>query len=110
MSETQKSAAPVFTEEEVDMCLAEAAGNRQSFLHSKDFTYDSEDEELIEAAKKWDDLALKIAELAGLKESSKQCSECDNGIKWGDACLACLGTGLWPPMRNGERVYPKLRG
>lgn len=104
-----EAAAEPFLEDEVDLCLRSAASIRGSCLHPDDLRYDAEYEEQIKEAKMWDDLALKIARHVALEEFEKQCSSCDEGIKHGSKCLSCLGTGLWPPTDDGERIYPELR-
>lgn len=102
--------APKFTEKEVDMCLSEAAMLRGSYLHPNDFTYDAEDKRVVGESRAWDRLAGKIAKLVGLKEFEKRCAHCENGKNtFGDNCLYCLGTGLWPPTKDGKRVFPELR-
>jgi hypothetical protein len=99
---------PVFTEAEVDMCLANAANLRSSFL-ARDLSYIPEEERFLNEAKMFDDLAIKIARLAKLEEVEQVCAFCDTDDQSDALCRSCLGTKIWPPTdKEGNRVYPKL--
>lgn len=95
-------ALPEFTEDEVNICLEEAATIRRSYLGVNLERFENEEGGIPYAERYKDEatldaLAAKLARLAGI-ELELDCSDCDGtGEKWGHPCQACLGTGVWPP-------------
>lgn len=99
----------VVDEEDINLLLENAAIIRASFLGG-DGTFeqgdDPDDHQQFDQADRFDDLAAKLIPFCvpPLTPLERECAHCTDGVRWGSPCKDCLGTGLWPPTKDGVRL------